>query len=164
MPLFAIFILVPLIELMILLEVGAIIGSGWTFLIIIATAILGTKLVKQQGTSAWRTIQEKLAQGHLPGQAMFDGICILVSGVLLITPGFMTDILGMLLLTPPFRAVAFKHLGDKIHVVGANRFGGAQFQQSPFEQEQYQRQQSWQDSEANNKGPATLDGEFTRKD
>lgn len=161
MPLFAIFILVPLIELMILLEVGAIIGSGWTFLIIIATAIMGTKLVKQQGSSTWRNIQEKLAQGQVPSQALFDGICILVSGVLLITPGFMTDILGMLLLTPPFRAIAFKQLGDKIHVVGGSRFGQSPFQQHcGFDQEQFHGRESHSEQ----RGPATLDGEFTRKD
>ena len=161
MPLFIIFIVVPLIELFLLLEVGAIIGSGWTFLIIILTAILGTKLVKQQGLSTWQKIQQKLAQGQLPAQSMFDGICILISGVLLITPGFMTDGVGLLLLTPAFRVLAFKNLGDKIHVMGASRFQQhSQYQHFEHNQEQDDLHQN----HGKQKGPATLDGEYTRKD
>lgn len=124
MPLFFFFIIIPLVELMILLEVGSIIGSGWTFLIIIATAIVGTKLVKQQGTTTWSKIQSELNQGSVPAKAMFDGVCILISGVLLITPGFMTDILGMLLLTPPFRAAVYKQFGSRIQVRGTSNMHG----------------------------------------
>ena len=124
MPLFCFFIIIPLVELMILLEVGSIIGSGWTFLIIIATAIVGTKLVKQQGTTTWSKIQSELNQGSVPAKAMFDGVCILISGVLLITPGFMTDILGMLLLTPPFRASVYKQFGSRIQVRSASHMNG----------------------------------------
>ena len=158
MPLFIIFILVPLIELYILLEVGSIIGSGWTFLIIIATAILGTKLVKQQGLSTWQTIQQKMAQGQLPAQSLFDGICILVSGVLLITPGFMTDALGLLLLTPAFRSVTYQQMGHRVRVMGQHKFG--QSGQTNFEQEQttsFERDDT-------PRNPTTLDGEYTRKD
>lgn len=155
MPLFIIFIVVPLLELMLLLEVGSIIGSGWTFLIIIATAIIGTKLVKQQGLQTWSTIQKKMAQGELPAQSLFDGICILISGVLLITPGFMTDILGLLLLTPPFRYAAYLQLGSKIKIktMGATHFQSHSFDQ-PIDNEHYRKPEQ----------PNTIDGEFTRKD
>ena len=155
MPLFFIFILVPLIELYILLEVGAIIGSGWTFLIIIATAVIGTRLVRQQGLSTWNQIQQELAQGKLPAQSLFDGICILISGVLLITPGFMTDILGLLLLTPVFRATTYKHLGNKIRIVGRSAYT----QEHSFEAHEHKT-----NKETQHHNPTTLDGEFTRKD
>lgn len=159
MPLFVIFIVVPLIELMLLLEVGSIIGSGWTFLIIIVTAIVGTKLVKQQGLSTWGNIQKKMAQGELPAQDLFAGICILVSGVLLITPGFMTDILGLLLLTPPFRTLVYAKVGSRIQVVGTQGQGHP-FGQAPTSE---QPQDSFVERE-NHNNPTTIDGEYTRKD
>ena len=166
MPLFIIFVLVPLIELMLLIEVGGIIGSAWTFIIIIATALIGTKLVKQQGISTWSNIQTEMASGQLPARSLFDGICILISGVLLITPGFITDTIGFLLVTPPFRAAMYAQIGSRIQV---KTMGG-------FQQGQYSQQdssfQSQQDSPFNSQPeqnkqvdePTTLDGEYTRKD
>jgi UPF0716 protein FxsA len=160
MPLFFIFIIVPLIELMLLIEVGGVIGTGWTFVIIIATALLGTKLVKQQGIATYQQIQAELAQGQLPARSMFDGICILISGVLLITPGFLTDILGFLLVTPPFRAVAYQHLGSRIKV--RTMHSGFHQQGSTFEHEQQQPFEHKPHHDENQ--PKTLDGEFERKD
>lgn len=173
MPLFFIFIVVPLLELMLLLEVGAIIGSGWTFLIIILTAIVGTKLVKQQGLSTWQNIQQRLAQGELPAKALFDGVCILVSGVLLITPGFMTDIFGLLLLTPVFRQLVYAKAGSKIQVVGGQH---SPFQQhssfgqnadvhehTEFGQNKFQNHDVTREDDSHSQ-PTTIDGEFSRKD
>lgn len=157
MPLFIIFVLVPLIELMLLIEVGGIIGSGWTFIIIIATALIGTKLVKQQGISTWSNIQTEMASGQLPARSLFDGICILISGVLLITPGFITDTIGFLLVTPAFRAAMYTQLGSRIQVKTMGGFQShQQSQHSPFND---QAEQSKQVDE-----PTTLDGEYTRKD
>lgn len=182
MPLFFFFIVIPLIELMILLEVGSIIGSGYTFLIIIATAIIGTKLVKQQGVSTWSKIQTELNQGALPAQAMFDGVCILVSGVLLITPGFMTDILGLLLLTPPFRKSVYRQVGSKIQVRSAgfgqqqsgnpfnSGFGPGFSQHNEFGQDRTNEQGNTYDHEVptdnsnQNDSPKVLEGEYIRKD
>lgn len=166
MPLFLIFIVVPLVELMLLIELGGVIGSGWTFVIIIATAIIGTKLVKQQGLQAWSNIQKEMAQGQLPAQSLFDGICILISGILLITPGIITDVIGFLLLTPAFRSLSYNQFGSKIKFKAS-----AGFQQSPYSN------QSTFDGEFTNKDETdspekhltdhqstTLDGEFKRKD
>lgn len=176
MPLFFIFIVVPLLELMLLLEVGAIIGSGWTFLIIIVTAIIGTKLVKQQGLQTWSKIQQELAAGSLPAQAMFDGICILISGVLLITPGFMTDILGMLLLTPPFRKVVYSQVGHRIQVrsAGFNASGFSQHSSSSgqtFEHDLNRDNNPYSSHDLNgsenkslNNDPTIIDGEYKRKE
>lgn len=167
MPLFFIFIVVPLIELMLLLEVGAMIGSGWTFFIIILTAIIGTRLVKQQGLSTWQNIQQQIAQGQLPARAIFDGVCILVSGVLLITPGFMTDIIGLLLLTPLFRTLVYLKVGSRVQVVGGASGGqpfGQSFGQAPdFGQHQSDDEKSVGSENASNR-PTTIDGEYIRKD
>lgn len=168
MPLFFIFIIVPLVELMLLIEVGKVIGSGWTFLIIIATAIAGTKLVKQQGFQTWNKIQTELASGQLPAQAMFDGICILVSGVLLITPGFLTDILGLLLLTPPFRSVAYKQVGHRIKVQGAYT-QNFHHSQNGFEQNDFEKRGQSNDEQSplgrdRNPSSNVIDGEYERKD
>lgn len=157
MPLFFIFVLVPLIELMLLIEVGAIIGSGWTFVLIIATAIVGTKLVKQQGFHTWRKIQTELSSGQMPAKSLFDGICILISGVTLITPGFITDAIGLLLLTPVFRAVILAQLASRITIRGQHHHFTHQSSHNPNNStdNDHSRPQS---------GPATLDGEYTRKD
>lgn len=160
MPLFFIFVIVPLIELYILLEVGEIIGAGITFLIIIATAFIGTRLVRQQGLSTWHSIQQQMQMGQIPAQSLFDGICILVSGVLLITPGFITDIVGMLLLTPPFRIALYAQVGRhiKVRTMGAphgSPFSQQNSAQSPFEQKSF---------EQNPRQGETLEGEYQRKD
>jgi UPF0716 protein FxsA len=178
MPLFFIFIIVPLVELMLLIEVGSVIGSGWTFIIIIATAIIGTKLVKQQGLHTWQKIQQELATGALPAQSMFDGICILISGILLITPGFITDVIGMLLLTPPFRAAAYKQVGHRIKVQGAfggqSGFGGQSFGGQTFEHEDNPYRDTDQSEQKNehlreefrqtDSTPKVIEGDFERKD
>lgn len=154
MPLFIIFILVPLIELMILIEIGGVIGSLWTFIIIISTAIIGAKLVRQQGLQTWGKIQQQMAQGQIPAQSLFDGICILVSGVLLLTPGYITDIIGILLLTPPFRAMAYAGIGDKIKLRATAH--------SSFHQPGQNTPGS--DFNGDPQQPTTLEGEYTRKD
>jgi UPF0716 protein FxsA len=153
MPLFFIFIVVPLIELMILIEIGSVIGSLWTFIIILSTAIIGAKLVRQQGLQTWGRIQQQLAQGEIPAQSLFDGICILISGVLLLTPGYLTDIIGILLLTPPFRAIAYANVGHRIKIRTAHSSGFGQTHSHFESQEQARPQQS-----------TTLEGEYTRKD
>lgn len=165
MPLFLIFVLVPLIELMLLIEVGGMIGSAWTFILIIATALIGTRLVKQQGFQTWGNIQQELATGQLPARSLFDGICILISGVLLITPGFITDTIGFLLVTPPFRALMYTQLGSKIKVRTAGGFHQQPGFGQTFEgQAQEDFQQSQQEIHKTPHRPTTLDGEFERKD
>lgn len=163
MPLFLVFIIVPLIELMLLIEVGGIIGSGWTFLIIIATAIIGTKLVKQQGLQTWSKIQQEMVTGQLPAQSLFDGICILISGILLITPGLITDVIGMLLLTPAFRTLAYTQLGSKIKFKAASSAHFHQQNHSTYDGEFSHTDQS-QNKNLSDHQPNTLDGEFERKD
>ena len=98
-------IIVPAVEISILLLSGKTIGVLPTIMLIIITGVLGTYLAKQQGLAIIRNVQESLQRGIMPGDALLDGICILIGGILLLTPGFVTDIIGILLLAPPTRKV-----------------------------------------------------------
>jgi UPF0716 protein FxsA len=98
------FIIIPAVELVLLVQLGARIGGLATFAIIVATGIAGAALAKRQGADVIRRVQSDLSQGRLPAQSLVDGALVLVAGVLLITPGILTDITGFLLLLPPVRA------------------------------------------------------------
>lgn len=98
--LLVLFIAVPLVELYLLILVGQVIGALWTVLIVVLTGILGGFLAKREGLAVLRRVREKLDAGELPGDELLDGAIILVSGALLITPGMVTDFLGLLGLLP----------------------------------------------------------------
>ena len=100
---FLFIVIVPAIEIAVLLFSGQLIGVWPTIVLIILTGILGTYLAKQQGLETIRRTQEQLRRGMMPGEAVLDGISVLVGGTLLLTPGFVTDIMGLLLLLPPTR-------------------------------------------------------------
>ncbi|MBM7096466.1 MULTISPECIES: FxsA family protein [Alteribacter] len=98
-------IVVPALEIGVLVLSGNTIGIIPTILLIIATGILGAALAKKEGLNAIRTAQMQSAQGQMPSGVLLDGICILVGGVVLLTPGFITDALGFFLLFPQTRAI-----------------------------------------------------------
>ena len=99
------FTVVPLLELFLLIEIGSRIGSLNTVLVILITAIIGANLAHSQGIDALRRIQQELAEGHLPADELFNGIFVLVGGVLLLTPGFFTDFAGLTFLIPFTRSL-----------------------------------------------------------
>jgi UPF0716 protein FxsA len=99
------FILIPLVELYLLLKLGALIGAGPTLAIIIVTGILGGTLARRQGFVVWRRIRRDLHEGVLPTESLIDGLFILAGGLLLLTPGLLTDVAGFLALLPPSRAL-----------------------------------------------------------
>ncbi len=94
------FILVPMIELMLLIEVGKVIGFWATMGIIVLTGIIGSSLARQEGMAVWTQFNSRLQKGQLPGTELVDGLIILVSGALLLTPGILTDFVGFLGLIP----------------------------------------------------------------
>ncbi|TMU85801.1 membrane protein FxsA [Bacillus sp. BHET2] len=96
-------IIVPALEIGLLVLSGQAIGLIPTVLLIISTGILGAYLAKKQGIETLRKAQKDMQYGQLPGDAIMDGLCILVGGVVLLTPGFITDAIGFLLLLPPTR-------------------------------------------------------------
>lgn len=97
---FLLIILLPLAELWILIEIGRVIGSGPTILLVIGTGLLGALLVRSQGFYILSGIRRELEQGLIPGEKLFDGLCVLIGGLLLVTPGLITDLSGFLLLIP----------------------------------------------------------------
>ena len=108
------FVAVPIIEIAIFIQVGGLIGLFPTLLIVLATAVAGTALLRSQGFRALQSARTTLDRGGFPARELFDGACILIGGVLLLTPGFFTDALGLLLLLPPvremLRAYAMRHV------------------------------------------------------
>ena len=99
------FIVVPIAELAVLIQVGQAIGVWWTIALLVADAILGSLLARSQGRAAWRRFNEALRSGRPPAREVLDGTLVLFGGALLLTPGFLTDVLGLLLLLPPTRAL-----------------------------------------------------------
>ncbi len=101
--LFLLFTLLPLIELTLLAWMSAHTDWRLTVLFVIGTGVLGAALIRSQGWRAWRRIRSELARGQMPTESIQDGLLILVAGMLLITPGVLTDLVGVLLLLPPAR-------------------------------------------------------------
>ena len=108
--LFILFLLVPLIEIYFLIQVGSMIGAGWTVFLVVATAVLGAGLLRRQGFNTLQRAQSSMARGEVPAIAMLEGVALLFSGALLLTPGFFTDAIGFILLVPIIRQGLIKRL------------------------------------------------------
>jgi UPF0716 protein FxsA len=100
------FIVVPIAELYVIIQVGELIGVWATLALLLADALLGSLLLRHQGRGAWRRFNAALAERRFPGREVADGVLIVIGGTLLLTPGFLTDIVGLFLLVPPTRAIA----------------------------------------------------------
>jgi len=108
--LFLLFIVVPIVELYLIIQVGQAIGIWWTLLLLIADSVLGTWLMRSQGRTAWRRFNEAMAAGRVPAREILDGGLIIVGGAFLLAPGFITDVFGLFFLFPPTRALARRML------------------------------------------------------
>ena len=97
------FLTVPLVEIAILIKIGKVIGAGYTIALVIGTAILGAALLRTQGISTLAKVQTNINRGQLPAIELIEGLILLISGVLLLTPGFFTDMFGFLVLVPILR-------------------------------------------------------------
>ena len=102
----ALFIGLPILEIYVIIQVGQVIGAWWTILLLIADSIFGSWLVKHEGRRAWEALTTTIQSGRMPARELADGALILVGGTLMISPGFVTDILGILLILPFTRPVA----------------------------------------------------------
>ncbi len=118
----ALFIVVPIVELYVIIQVGSLIGVWPTIALLLADALLGSLLLRHQGRGAWRRFNAALAERRFPGREVADGLLIAVGGTLLLTPGFVTDIVGLLFLIPPTRAIVRRllrgYVGRRFVVVG----------------------------------------------
>jgi UPF0716 protein FxsA len=105
LPLVLLFIAVPIAELAVIIQVGQAIGVWWTIALLIADSLLGTWLMRHQGRVVWRRFNDTVQAGRVPAREVLDGALVIFGGALLLTPGFITDILGLILLIPPSRVV-----------------------------------------------------------
>jgi len=122
------FLVVPLLELYVIIQVGQWIGAWPTIGLLLLESAIGAWLIKREGTRAWRTLQGAIGTGQLPGHELADAALILVGGTLLLTPGFITDIAGFFLILPPTRPIARRMLGwfaTRRLIVASSRFGPA---------------------------------------
>ena len=101
--LFLLFLIIPLIEIVILIQIGKVIGAGYTVVLIIATAALGAALLRWQGLSTLARVRLSMNQGRLPATELIEGLLLVIAGALLLTPGFCTDVFGFLALLPGLR-------------------------------------------------------------
>jgi UPF0716 protein FxsA len=104
-PLVLLFIVVPIVEIYVIIQVGQAIGALWTIALLVADSILGSMLMRTQGRAAWRRFNEAVAEGRVPAREVLDGVLVIFGGALLVTPGFVTDVFGLSFLLPPTRAV-----------------------------------------------------------
>ena len=101
------FTLLPILELYLLIKIGSYIGAGMALLLVLGTGVLGAALARQEGFKVWMKIQHTMQQGIFPADDMIDGLLIFAAGIVLITPGVITDFLGFLLLIP-FTRIFFR--------------------------------------------------------
>lgn len=140
---FLAFLLIPLLEIYLLIRVGSVIGAVPTILAVVGTAALGAYLVRTQGLATLRRAQASLDAGQAPAFEVFEGVLLLFAGALLLTPGFFTDAVGFLFLTPPLRRRVFATIASRITVTrgGPTRPAGT-----------------------TGDGQRTIEGEYTRDD
>jgi UPF0716 protein FxsA len=105
LPLVLLFIVVPIVEIYVIIQVGQAIGALWTIALLVADSILGSVLMRAQGRAAWRRFNDAIGVGRVPAREVLDGVLVIFGGALLLTPGFVTDIFGLSFLLPPTRAV-----------------------------------------------------------
>ena len=129
--LFLLFVIMPIAEIAVLINVGEIIGGWNTVLLVILSAMIGAYLVKREGVSTLAQAQLKMQQGQVPAEEIGSGLLLLVAGVLLVTPGFITDVFGLMLTLPYTR----KKIGGVLfHALNGKMHASAHFSQSGFGQ------------------------------
>jgi UPF0716 protein FxsA len=102
----AAFVIVPILEIYVIIQVGQVIGAWWTIVLLIADSIFGSWLIRREGRRAWRALTTALESGRMPAGELADGALILVGGTLMLSPGFVTDAVGIVMILPFTRPVA----------------------------------------------------------
>ena len=147
------FIILPILEMLVLIEVGSVIGAWNTVALVLFGAIIGLQVIRQQGVSTLIKAQQKMAAGELPATEIVEGFMIAIGGGLMLVPGLVTDVFGILLLIPPVRKYIIKRM------IASGRW---QVQQTNIYEAEYRRESHWesQHTQINH----TLDGEFSKDD
>lgn len=138
--LFILFIVMPILEMVILIKVGSLIGAWYTVGLVLLTAVIGVNLLKKQGLSTLMRAQQKAQNGALPVSEIGEGLLLAVAGALLLTPGFVTDAVGFALLSPAVRSELAKGLAKRMVVSGQTSYqaystGSAQYRKTHAESE-----------------------------
>jgi UPF0716 protein FxsA len=108
--LFVAFLVIPVVEIYVLIQIGQVIGAWWTILLLIADSVFGSWLIRREGVRAWRALQAALTEGRMPARELADAALIVFGGTLMITPGFVTDLVGLLAILPVTRPIARRML------------------------------------------------------
>jgi len=155
------FIIIPLVELYFIIAVGEQIGAFWTVILVLLTAFIGVNLLRVQGMSTLMRAQQNMAQGQTPAMEMMEGIALAVAGILLITPGFITDSIGFLLLFPASRRAIIRYMMAR-SVMHSGGFSGSSVEfRMPG---QPQRPSASAETSKKKKTGRTIEGEFHRED
>ncbi|MCW2784651.1 MAG: FxsA family protein [Marmoricola sp.] len=127
------FIVVPIAEIYVLIQVGHVIGVWWTILLLIADSAFGSWLLRREGSRAWRALRIAIAEGRMPTRELADGILIVVGGTLMISPGFVSDVIGMFAIFPLTRPLARRLLSKTIarRLLGTTGPTGASWSTGP---------------------------------
>ena len=153
------FVVIPLVELAVILQIGGIIGAGWTIVLLVADSILGALLLRVQGRRVWTQFRLALEQGRWPGDEVAQGALVIVGGTLLLTPGFVTDVVGFLLLLGPTRRLVSGLIRRRITggMIGGTRRpgdgGGSDVEGLDIEVIEIQREQRPPDPERSEDDP-----------
>ena len=149
------FIVVPLVELYLIIEIGSMIGALWTVLLVVLTAVIGVSLLRIQGLSTLNRARNSMEMGTMPAMEMMEGMALAVGGALLITPGFLTDALGFLCLIPVTRRAMIRYLMARSVMVGST-YSRQHYGHHPH--------QGGSSHGGSHSGGRTIEGEFQRKD
>ncbi len=123
------FLIIPIVEIYVLIQVGDVIGALPTIFMVVGTAVLGAFLLRLQGFQTLQRAQSAMASGQIPATEMLEGVCLVIAGAMLLTPGFVTDTLGFLLLVPAIRQSVIKQLAKNSRIFYTQNRSGAFSQQ-----------------------------------
>ncbi len=152
------FIAIPLVELYFIIAVGGVIGAFWTIILVLLTAVVGVNLLRFQGMSTLARAQKNMAQGQIPAMEMMEGVALAVAGVLLITPGFITDSIGFLCLIPATRQIIVRFIMARASIHTGFNASTGDFQEN--QQDFYSKKPD----ETKPKVGRTIEGEYKRED
>lgn len=157
--LFLLFIIIPIIEITVLIQVGQAIGAWYTVGLVLLSAFIGVNMLRHQGLSTLARAQQRMNQGEVPGQEMVEGIVLAVGGALLVTPGFVTDVIGFSCLIPGVRRGVVKALLGRFTLVAAGHAS-----QTHFQQDFQAGQPDARPRDIPPRDGDVIDGEYTRRD
>ncbi len=150
--LFLLFILLPILEMVVLIKVGSIIGAWNAVALVILSVFIGIEVIRRQGFKTTLRARQKMAAGELPAMEMLENLAIALGGLLMLIPGFITDFLGIFLLIPPVRRLLVRRW---------LKATGMKVQQTNIYEAEYRREPSWHQDQTHLNH--TIDGDYTRE-